>query len=325
MKFDLKIGADPEIFLKEKGTNVHVPAYNIIPGNKKNPYKVKDGAVQVDGLAVEFNINPASSREEFTNNVLSVMQSLQEMLPKNLEFSRQISVGFPVKTYNELPKEAKEIGCDPSLSAYSSKFESPYSVSEEHILYNRSVGGHIHIGWTENADIKDIGHLDACRELTKQLDCYVGLPCLLFENSNFRRNYFGLAGEYRPKPYGVEYRTPSNFWIWDTSTINMVYNQTVAAFNDFVYNDIFVPDKINSFMKVSTFMNNERIYDSYFLNFLKRAIQGNSHRLPLLEPIFKDELLIDMYEAFRKSIDEDRLKTRAAIEAASLDLSKKTV
>jgi hypothetical protein len=88
----------------------------------------------------------------------------------------------------------------------------------------------------------------------------------------------------------------------------MIYNQTVAAFNDFVYNDIFVPDKIKSFIKANTAIYNERIYDGYFLDFLKRAIQGNSHRLPLLELIFKDELLIDMYEALRKSIDENRLK-----------------
>jgi len=33
------------------------------------------------------------------------------------------------------------------------------------------------------------------------------------ESNITRRKNYGRAGEYRPKPYGLEYRVPSNFWL----------------------------------------------------------------------------------------------------------------
>ena len=55
------VGADPELFLRDKKTGQLVAAdINQIKGTKVTPYKVECGAVQVDGAAGEFNIDPAS-------------------------------------------------------------------------------------------------------------------------------------------------------------------------------------------------------------------------------------------------------------------------
>ena len=53
------VGCDPEVFVKQNG--VFKSAFGLIKGDKKNPQKIRNGAVQVDGMALEFNIDPAAS------------------------------------------------------------------------------------------------------------------------------------------------------------------------------------------------------------------------------------------------------------------------
>ncbi len=54
MTVNFTIGADPEIFLRRRGKAFS--AHGVIPGTKKEPHNVEKGAVQVDGMAVEFNV-----------------------------------------------------------------------------------------------------------------------------------------------------------------------------------------------------------------------------------------------------------------------------
>lgn len=68
------LGADPEIFVGRQGQ--FFSAHDLIPGNKRRPHPVDKGAVQVDGMALEFNIDPASSYEEFQGNLDHVMAQL---------------------------------------------------------------------------------------------------------------------------------------------------------------------------------------------------------------------------------------------------------
>src|SRR3546814_8173445 len=74
----LPIWCDPEIFMFKNG--VPVSAHNAVPGTKYDPYKVKNGAVQVDGMALEFNIDPSHTEEEFVSSVQSVLATLKEMV-----------------------------------------------------------------------------------------------------------------------------------------------------------------------------------------------------------------------------------------------------
>ncbi len=58
-------GCDPELFvINDEG--VFVSAEGLIPGDKQNPYKVPGGAIQVDGMAAEFNIDPVTNYADFT-------------------------------------------------------------------------------------------------------------------------------------------------------------------------------------------------------------------------------------------------------------------
>ena len=87
----------------------------------------------------------------------------------------------------------------------------------------RSAGGHVHVG------IKGINRY----QLIRAMDLFLGVPSLFMDKDTRRRELYGKAGAFRPKPYGAEYRTLSNFWIWDKRLIEWVYHQTSRAI-DFV-------------------------------------------------------------------------------------------
>jgi hypothetical protein len=49
------------------------------------------------------------------------------------------------------------------------------------------------------------------------------------DDGEMRKQLYGKAGAFRAKPYGVEYRTLSNFWIFNDNLIRWVWNNTQRA------------------------------------------------------------------------------------------------
>lgn len=221
--FDFKVGADPEFFVKRFG-KLH-SAYGLVPGSKDNPYKVPKGAVQVDGMALEFNIDPAENYDQFESNMTTVLDSIIKMVPGYEIFVEPVA-DFGLEYIQSQPKEARELGCSPDFNAYT-KQANPRPDANTPF---RTASGHVHIGWTkEPVDINNEGHLDACRALTKALDVYLGIPSLVWDRDDRRRSLYGAAGAFRPKPYGMEYRVLSNKWITDKWCRQLVYNNTMEA------------------------------------------------------------------------------------------------
>jgi hypothetical protein len=220
---DILIGADPEVFVTKRGKLVC--AHNMVQGTKEAPFKVDNGAVQVDGMALEFNIDPANSAEEFVNNIDSVMAQLGAMVPE-YQLKAIPVAEFGAEIMAAAPEEAKEMGCDPDYNAWEEGAVNPKPNGEVDF---RTGAGHIHIGWTNGMDINDPGHIEACIMLTKQLDFYLGLPSLLFDDSDKRRELYGKAGAFRVKPYGVEYRVLSNAWLKTDALKKWAYDNTILA------------------------------------------------------------------------------------------------
>lgn len=220
----LSIGADPEVFVKKDGK--FVSAYQMIKGDKRHPQPVRNGAVQVDGMALEFNIDPASTEEEFLFNVEDVLGQLKAMVP-GFEVVATPVAHFGAEYIAAQPEEAKILGCDPDFNAWSSKENVPPNAE----LPFRTAAGHIHVGWTDNQDTKDILHLGMVEGLVKQLDFFLGLPSVVFDDDTKRREMYGKAGAYRSKPYGCEYRTLSNKWLTSTALMGLVYRNVHVAVN----------------------------------------------------------------------------------------------
>lgn len=204
---DFTIGADPELFVTRKGELVS--AHDLIPGTKRDPHKVKKGAVQVDGMALEFNINPVKNEKEWEENITSVLSVLQGMVPDHDFFIEPVAE-FGSGLISSVPDYAKELGCDPDFNAYTGEANPRPDAGADF----RTASGHVHVGWQKKpVDPFDPGHFEACCALAKMMDHYLAVPSLLWDKDVKRRSLYGKAGSFRPKPYGMEYRVLSNKWI----------------------------------------------------------------------------------------------------------------
>lgn len=201
-------GADPEVFLKKRGKPAS--AYGVLPGDKKNPHKTAGGAIQVDGMAAEFNIDPVPSNnfELFNARIISQIKEIREHA-KGYNLNIAPVQDFGEEFLAEQPDEAKELGCDPDYCAYT-KEPNPRPDGDRPF---RTGAGHVHIGWGADIPIDNEEHIEICANFVKILDTTVGLFMTLIDTDPRRRELYGKAGAFRPKPYGVEYRTPSNVWI----------------------------------------------------------------------------------------------------------------
>ena len=218
----LKVGCDPEVFVQKDGT-FH-SAYGLIKGDKANPTPVRFGAVQVDGMALEFNIDPAESEQEFIHNIENVLSQLSEMVPDYRIMAVPVA-NFGEEYIKAQPQEAKELGCNPDYSAYTGE-ENPRPNAD---LPFRTAAGHVHIGWTEDQDPHSHQHFNMCIAAVKQLDVFLGIPSVIYDQNTQRRQMYGAPGCFRPKPYGVEYRVLSNVWVGSASLQGWVYRATKAA------------------------------------------------------------------------------------------------
>jgi len=80
------IGADPELFLRENGKPIS--AFGMVEGTKESPFKTDNGAYQVDGMALEFNIDPVptgNSFERFNVNIIKTIADMKARVSKNGE------------------------------------------------------------------------------------------------------------------------------------------------------------------------------------------------------------------------------------------------
>ena len=223
---EILIGCDPEVFMMQDGR--YVCAHNAIPGDKANPHKVDKGAVQVDGMALEFNIDPASTAEEFVENINTVMATLRSMVP-GYELVATPVAEFGAEYMQQIAKEAPEaliLGCEPDFNAWNGGKPNPKPDGERTF---RTGAGHIHIGWTNGVDINDPDHLEACMMMVKQLDRSLALASILWDDDTQRRTMYGQLGCFRPKPYGVEYRVLSNAWVKDERIAAWVFNAAKKA------------------------------------------------------------------------------------------------
>ena len=253
---DILIGADPELFVSDKGKIIS--GFGLIKGDKLDPFPVKDGAVQVDGMALEFNINPAKDEQEFVHNINSVMDQLKAMVPQ-FEIVAQPTAHFSEDYMKAQPKEALDLGCDPDFNAWEG---GQVNEKPDQDLPMRTGAGHLHIGWCEGADVGDPVHLSDCIEVTKQMDSYLGVASILFDRDKDRRKMYGQAGAFRPKSYGVEYRVLSNYWLSSPELISFVYRTAIKAMQKLVIGEVPHRQRFSRVSRANQIINSNLLFDA---------------------------------------------------------------
>lgn len=213
------VGCDPEIFVADEVLPRSV--IGKIGGSKEAPLPLPIGdgfAVQEDNVALEFCVPPANSRRQFIENIKLATGFLEEEIKNkyNWKFDTRSAISFPEQELND--PRAFIFGCDPDFNAWTLDV-NPRPRAKDKAL--RSAGGHVHIGCASMG-------VDPVR-VVKAMDLFAGVPSVLMDNGILRKKLYGKAGAFRPKSYGVEYRTLSNFWIFEEKYIDWVYSAVESS------------------------------------------------------------------------------------------------
>lgn len=220
---DVTVGTDFECFVADENNEI-ISAEGHIPGTKWEPYLFEEGnefsSVQLDNVLAEGTIVPAKSEDEFVNGINKTIGFMNSLIkPKNLHL-----VAFPSFCLNERhlqTEAAKTFGCDPDFNVWLQDI-NPKPKADDPTL--RSAGGHIHIGYSDpNQYVNEF--------IIKAMDLFVGVPSVIMEPENKRKELYGKAGAFRMKGYGVEYRTVSNFYLESEKLVRWAYRNTISAIN----------------------------------------------------------------------------------------------
>jgi hypothetical protein len=214
------VGCDPEVFGKDINGKP-VSLIGLIGGTKERPRRASVGWVQEDNVTAEFNIKPCTTATQFVDANKKMLEYISNVLKeKNLSIDISPHAVFD-KTELAHPK-ALEIGCDPDYNVYTMR----QNISETAVSLGdtRTASGHVHISWPyPDKDIK----ARACAVM--YADVYIGIPMVLIDPYLIRRNTYGKAGNFRPKPYGIEYRTPSNAWLRHEKYMKYIFEQAMTV------------------------------------------------------------------------------------------------
>lgn len=217
----IKLGCDPEAFLIDIHGQLR-SSIGKIGGSKEVPfplYELGQGyAVQEDNVALEFNIPPAEGRSQFVDSIQKTLNLLTATVQEHYGYSiaTMSAASFPDE---ELADPAAQVfGCDPDYNAWTKERNPRPSAPNKNL---RSCGGHVHIGYDTSA-------LEGT-EIIKYCDLFMGVTSVLMDKGDERRKLYGGPGAYREKSYGVEYRTLSNFWIFNSRLIEWVWDNTSRA------------------------------------------------------------------------------------------------
>ena len=219
----IKLGCDPEAFLIDVQGQLR-SSIGLIGGSKEVPRTLLElglgYAVQEDNVAIEFNIPPAEGRSQFIESIRKTLNYLTQSVSEEYGFgiSPLSAASFPPSEL-ESP-QAQTFGCDPDYNAWT-KEVNPKPSAEDKTL--RSCGGHIHVGYDKSV-------VDG-ESIIQMMDLHLGVPSVIMDKGQLRKKLYGKLGAYRDKPYGVEYRVLSNFWIFDDKLIGWAWDNTYKAVN----------------------------------------------------------------------------------------------
>lgn len=192
------VGSDPELFFVKDG--------EVVPSNLVVPAEGSNRVIR-DGFQGELNPLGNSCRQTAGSNLaFAFLEAVRLARAVGAEVSMRVGHVIGDDAWSKTPLMMRRFGCNPTLNSSETNPKRVTGLRERF----RAAGGHIHVGYTKTKLMSDIN------KIVEVMNIVVGNTCVLVDrdpdNARRRINY-GRAGEYREKPYGLEYRVLSNFWL----------------------------------------------------------------------------------------------------------------
>lgn len=208
----VSIGADPEFWLydyENTSTGV-IPCVGKVKGTKEAPFDLGDGYfTHEDNVSIELGI-PVTDGTSLGHVVQEGKKRIIDTFFNTKRYELYQSSQVHYNSNQLTSKQAQTFGCEPDFDAYSNGKvrDIPSAILKGN---TRFAGGHIHIG----GDFKCPPFVaalfaDLFISVTSQVN--YTLQAGTKDPLKDRMGFYGRAGAFRPKPYGIEYRTPSNAW-----------------------------------------------------------------------------------------------------------------
>lgn len=240
------IGSDPEFAAINTETGEFTSIIGLFGGTKEEPLSIGEGCFrQEDNVNAEFCIPPVTTKEDWLKHLNHCVTVGNSLLPENLELIAVSSARFDESQLRG--PGAKEFGCNESFSAYT---HSVVKVPPANKVGNlRTCGFHVHTGFQTEV-VQEISDIET---FIKIMDLYLGVPSIILDLDQERRNIYGAAGDYRYRLIGddivvIEYRSLGGNLLGSELTRGWVYDNTrkaIEVFKSGKYQDIL--DVSNSF------------------------------------------------------------------------------
>jgi len=248
----ITIGTDFEVPLVRNG--VPISAIGIIGGTKDDPIPIGEGcSKQEDSVMAEFCIPPATNFEDFASSIDYCLNKGNEIAS---EYGAEIAIKSSFKYSDEELNnpEAWEIGCGESLCPYTQQVSERPKSFETNL---RTAGFHIHIGWSEIQGRNRIGKVE---NLMKLMDKFVGVPSLLMDDDDIRRELYGNPGDFRLKKYGAEYRA-LGAGVITLEGLSQIWENTFKAIDEYKKGNFVTDDTYRDIIR-----NNDKKAASIFVS-----------------------------------------------------------
>jgi len=199
-----------------------VPACGIVGGEKGKPIWLTDSiGVHEDGTMLEINIKPVKTKEQWVIAVEDAIAVAEQwvMGKGGYKIIRGSTVAYDELDLKAAGPKAYITGCDPWNDAWTGYRANNVCYASTN---NRYAAGHVHVG-------HHLPNRRSGERFVRLFDLTATLPSVLLDDDHARRKTYGLPGQYRRKPYGVELRSLSNFWSFNTTFIKWVYDAVDEA------------------------------------------------------------------------------------------------
>lgn len=225
----ITLGSDPELHIFDNQEGKVVSSLRILGRDKNDPIDLGDGIkVYSDNALAENSFPPCESISGIMARMGDVFARTQTHLGARYTLLPKAAHYYG---YDELKEASLWLaGCNPNIDVYAKRLNPPARFTDD----LRTGSFHIHLG---HEGLKTNNDRET---MVMLLDVFAGCASVIFdkdETATMRRNLYGRAGEFRPTPYGIEYRVLGNWCLRSNLITELVWDLIHHSIHHFEIGD----------------------------------------------------------------------------------------